>query len=128
MNDHPLPKIRNQLLGLHKILMLAERAIYEKEGHVIQSPNHFLQLLMTDERFAWLRELSQLIVVIDEAMEEKPPISRERADGLLHDAKLLLQGSDKAGSFATRYAALILRVPSIAAVDAEICKSFAPAS
>lgn len=128
MNDHPLPKLRNQLLSLHKILMVAERAMYEKEGNVIQSPNHFLQLLMTDERFAWLRELSQLIVVIDEAMEEKPPMTRERADALVLDAKLLLQGGDNAGSFATRYTTLIQRVPSIAAVDAEICKNFTSAS
>lgn len=125
MNDHPLPKLRNQLLSLHKSLMVAERAMYEKEGNVIQSPNHFLQMLMSDERFAWLRELSQLIVVIDEAMEEKPPMTRERADELLHDAKLLLHGGDKSRSFAARYAVLMQRVPSIATANAEISKSFA---
>jgi len=124
MNDHPLPKLRNQLLSLHKILMVAERAVYEKEGNVIQSPNHFLQLLMTDERFAWLRELSQLIVVIDEAMEEKPPITRERADALVHEAQLLLTGQEKAGAFAARYAVLMQRVPSIATANAEISKHF----
>ncbi len=128
MNEHPLPKLRNQLLSLHKILMLAERAMYEKEGNIIQSPNHLLQLLMTDERFAWLRELSQLIAVIDEAMEEKPPMTRERADALVQEAKLLLQGGQKEGSFATRYAALMQRVPSIATANAEICKNFASAS
>jgi hypothetical protein len=126
MNDHPLPKLRNKLLSLHKILMLAERALYEKEGNVIQSPNHFLQLLTSDERFAWLRELSQLIVMIDEAMEEKPPITRERADALLDEAKLLLKGSHQAGAFSKRYAALVQRVPSIAAADAEISKHFGP--
>jgi hypothetical protein len=126
MNDHPLPKLRNQLLSLHKILMLAERAIYEKEGNVIQSPNHFLQLLTSDERFAWLRELSQLIVMIDEAMEEKPPITRERADALVDEAKLLLTGNDQAGTFSKRYAVLVQRVPSIAAANAEISKHFGP--
>ncbi|MFO1439563.1 MAG: hypothetical protein U1F81_14680 [Verrucomicrobiaceae bacterium] len=125
MNDHPLPKLRNQLLSLHKILMLAERAMYEKEGNVIQSSNHFLQLLTSDERFAWLRELSQLIVMMDEAMEEKPPITRERADALVNEAKQLLTGQEKAGTFAVRYAALMQRVPSIAAANAEISKSFA---
>ena len=46
MNDHPLPALRNQLLSLHKLLMNTERAAYEKEGNVIESPMQFLQLLM----------------------------------------------------------------------------------
>jgi len=125
MNDHPLPALRNQLLSLHKILMLAERALYEKEGNVIQGPNHFLQLLTGDARFAWLRELSQLIVMIDEAMEEKPPITTERADALVNEARVLLTGSNESGSFAEKYAAMMKRVPSIATAHAEISKAFA---
>ena len=77
-NDHPLPKLRNQLLSLHKILMLAERAMYEKEGNVIQSPNHFLQLLTQDPWFAWLQPLSQLIVSLD-VLEEAGASSEEVA-------------------------------------------------
>lgn len=129
MNDHPLPTLRNQLLSLHKILMNAERAAYEKEGNVIRSPNHFLQLLTGDARFAWLRELSQLIVMIDEAMEEKPPISAERADALVNEARILLTGSEQSGGFVERYAAMIQREPAVAAVaaaHAEISKAFAP--
>ncbi len=125
MNNHPLPTLRNQLLSLHKILMLAERAVYEKEGGVVRSPNHFLQLLTGDARFAWLRELSQLIVMMDEAMEEKPPITTERADALVEESRVLLTGSQESGSFAGRYAAMMQRVPSIALVHAEISKAFA---
>ena len=125
MNDHPLPTLRNQLLSLHKILMNAERAAYEKEGNVIRSPHHFLQLLTGDARFAWLRELSQLIVMIDEAMEEKPPISAERADALVNEARKLLKGSGQTGGFAARYAAMMQRDPAVAAAHAEIRKAFA---
>lgn len=126
MIDHPLPPLRNQLLSLHKILMLAERAAYEREGNVIRSPHHFLQLLTGDARFAWLRELSQLIVMIDEAMEEKPPLSTERADALVNEARLLLTGSEESGSFAARYAAMTQRDPAVASAHAEISKTFAP--
>ncbi|MCP5557195.1 MAG: hypothetical protein H7A55_05540 [Verrucomicrobiaceae bacterium] len=124
MKDHPLPALRNQLLSLHKILMLAERAAYEKEGNVIQSPNHFLQLLTGDVRFAWLRELSQLIVMIDEAMEEKPPITAERADALVEEARILLTGSNESGNFAGRYGAMLEREPAVATAHAEISKAF----
>lgn len=124
MNAHPLPALRNQLLSLHKLLMNAERAAYEKEGNVIQSPMQFLQLLMEHERFAWLRQLSQLVVIIDEAMEEKPPITKERMDALVGEAKHLLTGSEEPGSFAERYAQARERDAAVAAAHAEIEKSF----
>lgn len=126
MNDHPLPTLRNQLLSLHKSLVLSERAAYEKEGNIIRSPYHFLQLLTEDARFAWLRELSQLIVMMDEAMEEKPPLSTERADAFVEEARVLLTGSQAGGNFAERYAAAMQRVPAIAAAHAELSKAFAP--
>lgn len=124
MNDHPLPSLRNQLLKLHKLLMDAERAAYEKEGNVIASPMQFLQLLMEHERFAWLRQLSQMVVVMDEAMEEKPPVTTERMDALVAEAKHLLTGSEEPGSFAVRYAKARERDAAVAAAHAEICKSF----
>lgn len=124
MTDHPLPSLRNQLLSLHKLLMNAERAAYEKEGNVISSPMQFLQLLMEHERFAWLRQLSQLVVMMDETMEEKPLISQERMDALVAEARHLLVGSEEPGSFATRYAAIREREAAVAAAHAEIEKSF----
>lgn len=124
MTTHALPTLRNQLLSLHKLLMNTERAAYEKEGNVISSPMQFLQLLMEDERFAWLRKLSQLVVVIDETMEEKPPVTEERMDALVDEAKHLLTGSEEPGSFAMRYAEARERDATVAAAHAEIEKSF----
>lgn len=124
MNPHVLTDLRNQLLSLHKLLMNAERAAYEKEGNVIASPVQFLQLLMEHERFAWLRQLSQMVVVMDEAMEAKPPMTKEQADALVTEAKHLLLGSEEPGSFAVRYAKCRERDAAVAAAHAEICKSF----
>ncbi|MGV3663432.1 MAG: hypothetical protein ACO1TE_24890 [Prosthecobacter sp.] len=124
MNYHPLPALRNQLLSLHKLLMNTERAAYEKEGNVIQSPMQFLQLLMESERFAWLRQLSQLVVMMDEAMEEKPPVTQKRMDALVAEAKHLLVGSEEPGSFAARYAEARERDAAVAAAHAEISKGF----
>lgn len=126
----PLPALRNHLLRLHKLLMDAERAAYEKEGNVIQSPMQFLQLLMEHERFAWLRQLSQLVVMMDEAMEEKPPVTPERMDALVGEARHLLLGSGSGveepepGSFATRYAKVREREATVAAAHGEIEKSW----
>ncbi|MBB5032444.1 hypothetical protein [Prosthecobacter vanneervenii] len=123
MNDHPLPTLRNQLLSLHKQLMNTERTAYEAAGNVIQSPMQFLQLLMEHERFAWLRQLSQLVVMMDEAMEEKPPITKERMDALVAEAKHLLTGSEEPGSFAVRYAKAREHASAVAAAHVEIIKS-----
>src|SRR6218665_1209751 len=100
MTDHPLPTLRNQLLALHKLLMNAEKAAYEKAEKVTLSPLKLLQLLTEDERFSWLRQLSQLVVVMDEAMEEKPSITDERKDALVAEARHLLMDSTGPGSFA----------------------------
>lgn len=124
MNDHPLPALHNQLLSLHKLLINTERAAYEKEGNVVSSSMQFLQLLMEHERFSWLRQLSQLVVTIDEAMEEKPPITTERMDALVGEARHLLVGSEEPGSFADRYAKARERDAAVAAAHAKIEKSF----
>jgi hypothetical protein len=124
IGDHPLATLRNQLLSLHKLLMNTERAGYEKEGNVIESPMHFLQLLTEHERFVWLRQLSQLVVKMDEAMEEKPPITKERADALVGEARHLLTGSEEPGSFAARYAKVKEGEAAVAAAHAQISKSF----
>ncbi len=121
--EHPLLALRNQLLSLHKLLMNNERAAYEADGNVIESPMQFLQLLMEHERFAWLRQLSQLVVMMDEAMEEKPPITKERKDALVGEARHLLVGSEEPGSFAVRYVKAREHAPAVAAAHAEICKS-----
>lgn len=120
-----MPVLRNQLLSLHKLLMNVEKAAYEKEEKVTLLPLKLLQLLTEDERFSWLRQLSQLVVMMDEAMEEKPPINNERKDALVAEAKHLLTGSTESGSFAVRYAAICEREATVAAVHAEIRKSFA---
>ncbi|WP_395730194.1 hypothetical protein [Prosthecobacter sp.] len=124
MNDHPLPALRNQLLSLHKLLMNAERAAYEAEGNEIRSPMEFLKLLMEHERFAWLRQLSQCVVMMDEAMEEKPPVTKERKDALVGEARHLLMGSEEPGSFAVRYEKARKHDAAVAAAHAEICKSW----
>lgn len=125
MPDHSLPALRNQLLSLHKLLMNVEKTAYEKTEKVTLSPLKLLQLLTEDERFSWLRQLSQLVVVMDEAMEEKPPITDERKDALVAEAKHLLTGSTEPGSFAVRYAGICEREATVAAAHAEISKSFA---
>lgn len=63
-----LKEARLQLLRLHKNLIDVERQNYEnKNGRV--SHGQFLQILLNDENFSWLRTFSVLIVEIDEMFD-----------------------------------------------------------
>ena len=71
---------RDNLLKLHKVLMDWDRARYENE-HGALSPGKFLEKLMGDPRFEWLRVLSMLIVRIDEAFDLDDGVSMEMLEG-----------------------------------------------
>src|SRR6266481_4646649 len=89
-----LEEVRQALLTLHKALVDSERISYESTVGAIQSPNHFLQLLTRDPWFAWLHPLSQLIVVMDEALDEKEPLTAAGVESLADQARVLLVVSE----------------------------------
>lgn len=75
-----LKLIRNKFLRLHKVLMDNDREGYESE-HGVKSPGQFLEILLSDEKFAWLRIVSMLIVRIDEAFDLDDGMSSEMLEG-----------------------------------------------
>ena len=68
-----LVEVRRGLLRLHKTLIDAERAAFERARGPV-SNTQLLQALMEDPFFAWLRPFSRLIVEIDEALAEREPM------------------------------------------------------
>src|SRR5882724_2143748 len=98
-----LSEVRNALLDLHKALVDSERVSYEKTVGQIQSPNHFLQLLTNDAWFAWLQPFSQLIVAMDEALEEKQPLTKAGVDALANQTRFLLVASESGEGFSGHY-------------------------
>lgn len=63
-----LKQARLQLLQLHKLFVDAERSDFEKQNGQVSS-GQFLNLLVNDENFQWLRKFSILIVNIDEMFD-----------------------------------------------------------
>src|SRR5437588_53433 len=66
-----LTDLRNGLLSLHKTLLDSERASYERDVARISSSGELLNLVLYDPWFAWLHELSELVVLIDETLDAK---------------------------------------------------------
>ena len=116
-----LSELREQLLKLHKALLDSERTSYELVHGPIPSPGAFLQLLINDPRFAWLRPVTTLIVQIDEALAAKnPPTSPPVFEQLIQDMRALLSPSREEDGFWKRYSGAVERDPGVAILHEEM--------
>ncbi len=121
-----LVEVRKTLLVLHKALLDSERTSYEIVHGPIASPAAFLQLLINDERFAWLRPITTLVVEIDETLaSKKPPATAQDFERLVNDTRALLSPSREANGFWQRYSGVMQRDPGVAVVHQEIEKQLA---
>jgi hypothetical protein len=113
---------RDSLLHLHKALIDSERAVYEANIGLINSPHHFFQLLTNDPWFAWLRPISQLIVAIDEGLDGDEALTSDSVAGLINHAVFLLIPAESEGDFASRYLAALQRDPKVVLAHARVAK------
>ncbi|MEX0804855.1 MAG: hypothetical protein WD688_16290 [Candidatus Binatia bacterium] len=117
----PLLELRDALLHLHKVLIDSERAVYEKDIGSIQSPNHFFELLTNDPWFAWLRPISQLIVMIDETLDVTEPLTNVSV-AVMNQSVFLLIPAETGGEFGERYVAALQRDPRVVLAHAQVAK------
>jgi hypothetical protein len=124
-----LTDLRNALLSLHKTLLDSERASYERDIARIESSSEFLKLVLYDPWFAWLHELSEFVVLIDETVdaidktrkaEGRPPsIDGER---LIAQSWELLAPNETGTGFAKRYFEALQRDPDVVLAHARMRK------
>lgn len=121
-----LINLRNHLLRLHKSLLDSERAAYERDVARITSTGQYLQLVMEDPWFAWLRELSQFIVVIDERLDAEVPATPLDADQLTIRARDLVAPSESAAmhGFQRRYFEAMQRDPDVVLAHRDMLGAF----
>ncbi len=120
MNNAELLKSgRNRLLDLHKSLVDRERSNYESFNGPVTS-GQFLNLLIEDAEFVWLRKFSTLIVDIDEMFAQRDGFDDKAVT--VHLAKMreivMLEGNDE--DFVTRYKIAIQEDRSVAAIQADL--------
>jgi len=117
-----LTELRKELLNLHKALVDSERETYEKTFGSISSPNALLQLLTSDPWFAWLHAVSQLIVAMDEALDEKEPLTGEVVDALFDQTRRLLVATESGEGFGRHYFEAMQRDPAVVLAHAATIK------
>ncbi len=120
-----LTDLRNGLLKLHKTLLDSERAVYERDVARITSTGQYLNLVLNDPWFAWLHELSQFIVLVDETLDFDDPATPADADRLIARARELVAPSESGAAFARRYFEAMQRDPAVVLAHRDMIAVFA---
>ena len=122
-----LTKVRTVLLRLHKTLLDFEREGYEREHGKIGNSYEFLDLAMKDPWFAWLRQLSELIVEMDELLAAKETPNEERGVALIQQARILLTPAESGSEFQKKYFAAMQQSPEVVVAHSEFSNVLGPA-
>ena len=122
-----LTRVRTSLLRLHKTLLEFERAGYERERGTIANSYAFLQLVMSDPWFAWLRQLSELIVEMEELLATKETPKEGTAVALTQQASILLTPAESGSEFQKKYFAAMQQSPDVVLAHSEFAGLLGPA-
>jgi hypothetical protein len=122
--SNPLQRLnaaRHALLRLHKVLLDAQRNHYEKQHGRVGSSGEMLQLVISDENFAWLHPISELIVQIDTATDDDDqPLTPDAAQTLLQQMRALLTPHEGGTGFARHYFDAIQSDPNISYAHGQV--------
>jgi hypothetical protein len=98
-----LKDLSKAMLRLHKTLLDAAKVDYETANGKIASIGQYFQLVVDDPYFGWLRKLSSLIALIDEAISVRRPATESEARALQAEAKIILNFEDADEDFNDRF-------------------------
>jgi catechol 2,3-dioxygenase len=115
-----LGELRTRLLDLHKALLDDARVAYEMDRGRIPSTGALLQLVIGDPWFAWLQQLSGLIVRIDETTAPDAHATETDARALFEQVDRLLMPSETGADFARRYFEALQRQPAVVLAHGDV--------
>lgn len=114
-----LSALRRKLLRLHKCLLDNERVTYEQvRGQV--SKGELLQLVIHHTQFAWLHQLSEFVVQLDELLQADEPLTAEAIAAITTDIQTLLTPDELGSDFAVKYNAALQRNPDVVLAHADV--------
>ncbi|HEY3884923.1 MAG TPA: VOC family protein [Vicinamibacterales bacterium] len=108
-----LKELRSGLIALHKALLDDSRAAYELDRGRVASSGALLQLVISDPWFAWLHQISELVVRIDETAAAEGAATESDARTLVEQVDRLLIPSETGTLFARRYYEALQRQPAV---------------
>ena len=115
--------LRLALLRVHKKLLEMERRNYEREhGHV--NSGELFRLVVDHSQFAWLHNISEFVVRIDESLAAKEPITPEYTNVAFSLARKMFVPAESGDGFQKKYFEAIQNDPAVVIEHAELAKLF----
>jgi hypothetical protein len=118
-----LVALRQALLRLHKSLLDMERREYEKMHGAVNAGELF-RLVVDDPQFAWLHNISEFVVRIDESLASDAAVTEADAHGMISPARKIFAPTEAGDGFQKQYFDAIQRDPAVVMEHAELVRLF----
>jgi hypothetical protein len=115
--------LRQALLRLHKTLLDMERREYETI-HGSKSTGEIFRLVVDDPHFAWLHNISEFVVRLDEMLSNKEGVADAEAHLAISLAKKLFAPTENGDGFQKKYYEAIHKDPAVVMEHAELARQF----
>jgi len=119
-----LVALRLTLLRLHKTLLDMERREYER-AHGKVNTGELFRLVIDHEQFAWLHNISEFVVRLDESLAGEVPVTADDTRGAILLARKMFAPSEFGDAFQKSYFDAIQRDPAVVMEHAELARLFA---
>jgi hypothetical protein len=119
-----LVALRLALLQLHKTLLDMERREYERVHGKVNTGELF-RLVIDHEQFAWLHNISEFVVRLDESLAGEVPVSPDDTRSAIMLARKMFAPSESGDAFQKRYFDAIQQDPAVVMEHAELARLFA---
>jgi len=115
--------LRLALLRVHKTLLEMERREYEREHGKVNAGELF-RLVVDHAQFAWLHNISEFVVRIDETLAAKEPVTPEYTSGAFSLARKMFVPTESGDAFQKKYFDAIHHDPAVVMEHAELARLF----
>jgi hypothetical protein len=118
-----LVALREALLRIHKSLLEMERRSYEKE-HGTVTAGELFRLVVDDSQFAWLHNISEFVVRIDENLASEEDVTDSDSHVAITLARKIFAPSEAGDGFQKKYFDAIQKDPAVVIEHAQLARLF----
>ena len=119
-----LVALRSALLRIHKSLLDMERLAYEKNFGAVNTGKLF-RLVVDHPQFAWLHNISEFVVRLDETLTGEAQVVPEDATTAISLARKMFTPTQSGDTFQKKYFDAIQSDPNVVMEHAELARLFA---
>ncbi|MGB2591358.1 MAG: hypothetical protein WBG02_11520 [Candidatus Acidiferrum sp.] len=115
--------LRLALLRVHKTLLDMERREYERANGKV-TVGELFRLVLDHQQFAWLHNISEFVVRLDETLAGENPVTQEDVRTAISLARKMFAPSESGDAFQKKYFDAIQTDPAVVIDHAELARLF----